>query len=741
MMKRRLFVKKISQGVSTSLVFPAIVNPNSEGGLTYAYPRPGSLEELKNDEGLVAIRILLEGKSAVPGERISGKINVKNGKINRIRSFFSLHRDRVDTEKYTFDLSAYHQDRHVLVTWLESVTEESVLSVRIKRKNYQFPLHEILINDEWIGEDDEIRMTVHGLPYHEIGMIDAQKLNIPTDPASFRFVIMADPQGGDPREPRNVPTRMKIHNAFIEQSIELANTLDPASLFTLVLGDFTDSIGQEGNFNQMIEFYRKLEQPYLLEIGNHETRYGAVFTPGYNMSEFNNYFAAQKKINGLEKLLYSFDIGNWHFIVWPDPLRNNFWETHPHYFDWLERDLEKNRDKPVFFFQHVPIHPIGINPLVSYVNPVHINRLLYGMLSRYGNVKYVFSGHVHIPLRASSKTAVDYQGIRLINLPPAGYRPRAFGEEDYYGGPSQGICVVDVEGDQADVHFHTVTREIFQYSKTFRKYSSEMDPLWFRYKWELEGRDEIMNGSFENDLEAWHSQFVYPEDQDPSNKREILPAPDRPGHALYLFSRKRGYDAPGQDRLPQTLNQVTQVIGGTPGRIPYLRFAFRIDGGHYNPDSWNGGFLWLEGYRGPHLVLSQVYMVGKGIYSLAGSYGRNVASTFYDINDVPDVWHEVLINVGDDFRKANTDLSLLALEVDRYAVNLGTWTINDGYHQEIGWFIDDVVMDFNFIDHAGESRLDDKPIRRMDPANIFTARIRHEAGEHKYASQSELYPF
>ncbi len=743
MMKRRLFVKQFGKGVTSSMLFPGFVKTHpSKDELSFEYPRPASLDDLKNDEGLVAIRVLIEGRSEVPGERISGKLDVKDAKIARIKAYFNLHQDLIDPDKNTFDLSASVRDHHVLSCWLDQASGESVLSIILKKETFNFPMAEILTNDEVIQEDKNYKITVHGLPYHEIGEIDPRKLGIPTDKTSFRFVIMADPQGGDPSESTNdSPTRIKIHNAFIEESIELANGLDPSSLFALVLGDLTDSKGQARNFEQMMEFYQKLRQPLLLEIGNHETRYDAAFSPGYNMSDFNNYFAAQKQINGLEKLLYSFDIGKWHFIVWPDPLRKNFWETHPHYFDWLERDLERNRTKPVFFFQHVPIHPVGINPLVSYVNPVLVNRLLYDILSRHGNVKYVFSGHVHIPIRASSKTAVSYQGIRMINLPPAGYRPRAFGEEDFYGGPSQGICLVDVDGDHADIHFQTVTREIFSYPRTFQEYTIEMDPLWFYYKWELQGNEKIINGSFEEGLAQWDHQYIYSEDLDPSNKKEIVEVPGREGKALYLFSRKRGYDTPGQDRLPQTLNQVTQVILAPPERIPSIHFAFRIDGSHYFPDSWNGAFLWLEGYIGRHLALSHVYTIGKGIYSLGGSYGGNVRSSYYDITDVPDEWHEALINVADDYRKTNENGSLLTLAIEKYAINLGTWTVNDGYQQEMGVFFDDVHLDFNFLDHIGESRLDDKPIRTLEPRNIFTSRIHHEAGEHQYASQSDLYPF
>jgi len=739
-MKRRSFVKRVGKGLTSSMILPGITTRSE--ALSYNYPLARSLEDLMNDEKLVVIRLLMEGKSSQPGERLTGKIEIRNGKISRLRSYYTLHNNWVDDAKMTFNLSSNMKDKHVICGWLDDVSEASSVSVRIGKEKLDFLLSEIITQEEVVLENKMVKITINGLPSHEIGEIDPIRLGIKKDQNSFRFVIMADPQGGDPADPTNEsPTRMKIHNAFIEESIEVANELDPPSLFTLILGDFTDSKGQSRNFNQMISFYEKLKQPILLEIGNHETRYDASFTPGYNMSEFSNYFAAQKKINELEKLLYSFDIGKWHFIVWPDPLRENFWDTHPHYFNWLERDLDKNRERPTFFFQHVPIHPVGINPLVSYVNQVHINRLLFKILSKYGNVKYVFSGHVHIPIKASNKTAVSYMGIRMINLPPTGYRTRAFGEEDYYGGPSQGICIVDVDDEKVDIGFQTVTRETFHYPQSFRIYSSDMDPLWFNYKWELKGNGEILNGSFEDGLEHWIQRYIYTEDSDPSNKIEVQKAPGRPGNVLYLFSRKRGYDAPGQDRLPQTLNQLTQIIQAPSEKIPSLRFAFRIDKSHFSPESWNGAFLWLEGYSAKQLNVSLVYVIGKGTYSIGGSYGRWVKSAFFDITDAPDQWHEAILNIGDDYRRSNGNRFLPELKIDKYAVNLGTWTINDGYRQEIGVFFDDVMVEFNYKDHTGESRLDDKAIHVMDPQKIFTSRIHHEAGEHRYGSQSDLYPY
>jgi 3',5'-cyclic AMP phosphodiesterase CpdA len=101
----------------------------------------------------------------------------------------------------------------------------------------------------------------------------------------------------------------------------------------------------------------------------------------------------------------------------------------------------------------VPSHPIGINPLINYAESVDVKRTVLNILSKHGNVKYIFSGHVHIPIKASFKTAVNIHGMKLINLPPAGYRPRAFGEQDYHGGPCQGLLVLDFNGQECKATF------------------------------------------------------------------------------------------------------------------------------------------------------------------------------------------------------------------------------------------------------------------------------------------------
>jgi 3',5'-cyclic AMP phosphodiesterase CpdA len=745
-MKRRLFVKRFGQGLSSSMFLPGITGTKNTqiARFEFQYPFPQQLEDAKNEEGFVVVRLVISGISKDYSDRLKGRVRSKRAQINRIKTYFNLGNNEIDGGSYTYNLSAWEGDHHIIGLWLEDVSEKSELTCKVNSDRIKISLKDLLPNNEFEYQGSSYIVRANLLFHNEVGTINPGDVQIPSDQDNFRFIIMADPQGGDPDiENHGSNCRMKIHNAFIEESILTANALSPEPVFTLVLGDFTDYQGEEENFRQMIRFFEKLNSPILLEIGNHESRYRAEFTPAYNMSELKNYFAAQKKVNGLEKLVYSFDIGWWHFIIWPDPLRNNFWETRPHYFDWLERDLEKNKDKPTFFFQHVPMHPIGINPLVSYVNPVHINRMLFDMLSRHGNVKYVFSGHVHIPIKSSLKTAVTYKGMHMINLPPAGYRPRAFGEEDLYGGPCQGMCIVDVKQEKAKVAFKTVTHEVYKYPSSFSDYSNDKDPLWFKHKWEFNPEAKLVNGSFEDGLKGWMRHFVYTEDENPTNLCEVRKAPETSGKALYMFMAKRGYDKPGQDRLPQTLNQLSQIVKAPEQGIPVIRFKYMVDKAHFDPESWNGGFLWVEGYCRNHLLLNHVYSIGKLHRSVGASYGFRQFTyySYFDIYDGTEGWNDVSLNLKSDYDKLKKEVSYRDLHLEKIAISFGAWTINKGYKQSAGIYYKDVIFDHVTSEAVSPSQLNNRECGFLSEEKIWNRGTSNVAGEHQYVRQEEVYPF
>jgi 3',5'-cyclic AMP phosphodiesterase CpdA len=568
------------------------------------------------------------------------------------------------------------------------------------------------------------------------GKIDPTDAGIEPPGEDFDFVIFADPQGGDPTDQTNdSPERVAIHNPYILKNIEAVNRLDPQLVFLIVIGDIVDSKGQRSNFDVMLGFLNRLRVPVLFELGNHETRYGARITPD-DMSELENYFRAQEQMNGLDKVLYSFDLGRWHFIVWPDPLRRGFWEAHPHYFDWLEDDLRRHRDRPTIFFQHVSLLPIGIDPMIVYAEKVPVKRRLIDIITRHGNVRYVFSGHTHIPLRASVKIARTYKGTTFINLPAAGYRARSFGEPDFGEGPSQGFARVKIRGGDAAVEFHRVTGQRLTYPATFPVFDPDAYPLWLAEKWQLPARPQFVNGSLEDNLEAWTRRFVYTEDEEPSTICEATERLARTGRkSLYLFCRPRGYQVRGQDRMPQSINRVCQMIALERGELPLLRLTYRLEGEHFTPDNEAGAYVWLEGYAGTERRLNTIYWVGKAFPNPEGLYAGRGGIRHWDMTADPDRWHAAIVNVAKDHQSGGPRTSFKELGLDRLAVSLGVWTENVGTGHAVGIYFDDLSIDSAADATTTLSQVDGRRIVVKDENEIWNKRIAHIDGEHVFVER------
>lgn len=744
-MKRRSFIQKLTAGTSLS-VMPVL--PFKRDGQDIFNPyltRPSTIAESLSEEGYIIVRLAFEGKGTQKITGIDGNIKVKNGKLKRLKKYFFEHDyDELEYVPVKYQLSVYSNDTDIVVLWIDDATLETSLHINHKGKKLRFLLGDLLEQPEIKDEASDYTITANLLFDKEIGKINPADAGITETGDKFRFVVMADPQGGDPEATsQDSSTRVKIHNAFIEETIERVNELKKKPAFSVVIGDFVDSKGQMGNFLRMKKFYDKLTHPVLLEVGNHETAYSAKFSPGYYMGDLNNYFTIQKAMNGMEKILYSFDLGKWHFIVWPDPLRSEFWPTHPHYFDWLERDLEAHRDKPVIFMQHIPIHPIGINPLINYAESVEVKRMLLDILSKHGNVKYVFSGHVHIPLKASVKTAVSMNSIKFINLPAAGYRPRAFGEEDYYGGPTQGFAYVDIDQDDAIVFYKNVTREIYRYPDTFPEFERGIYPLWLNHKWELPFNNRIENGSFKERMYHWHKRYVYTEDENPSNLAEVQKGEGINGsNALYLYSRKRGYDTPGQDRMPQTINRICQVIQITKNQYPVIELTYKVDPAHYNSEFWSGAFIWIEGFKNSLKRLNLCYSLGKMYGNIGGRFSqiRNIYPMHFDLPVISRDWANATLNLAADHNKNKDLIPYDELDLNKIAINLGTWTINDGYVHEFGIYINEISMNTIGAIFNKSSNVNGSALNNKNEKDIYYFRNDHVAGEHQFASQEQLYP-
>nr|MBI1229355.1 hypothetical protein [Cytophagales bacterium] len=741
-MKRRSFLEKISAGSSAFAMGAIPFRPvGNERIPRFSYPKPESLAEVLNREGQVMLRVALSAVDGLVPQAVKVGMQVTNAAFNRIKPYYFANTPgKFDPKTQVADLFVTKNYPVVIAAWIDEPSATSAVILTVNGTERRFNLEELIKQEQIDFQVKDLMISCNYLLDKEIGELNPKDLPLPTVGDSFSIAILADTQGGNPETPKAHPTRMKIHNAFCEDSIKRVNELDPQPAFTLILGDVVDNQGEKQHFEAMHSYLKRIKSPLLYAIGNHETIYQAKFTPGYNMAEFDNYFAAQKAMNGMDLLLYSFNLGKWHFIVWPDPLRNNFFETHPHYFDWLERDLEKQRDSPVVFMQHVPMHPIGIDPLINYAESVAVKRQLLDILAKQGNVKYIFSGHVHIPIKASFKTAVEFKGMNMINLPAAGYRPRAFGEEEWHGGPSQGILVLDIEGDKARCYFKTVTEEIYPYPDKLPPFREAQYPLWLTYKWQLPAAKQIKNGSFEEGLAHWSKRFVYMEDERASNMMDVRKTPGRDSDsALYLYSRKRDYHIPGQDRLPQTINHLCQAVTLEPQTNAAIHLDYCVDAMVTDSKGWAGGFIWLEGFNGSTKLLNMAYWVGKGTSMLADKFTDNKEVPFVHMQlpAPPDQWQSAVLNWTKDYKAKQENLSVLGL--DRLVVNLGTWHINDGDSQPFGIYLDNLSMQPAAPErpsHVGGIAIVPMPDKEMWWLNKYEPFV-HIAGEHRYVMSTK----
>jgi hypothetical protein len=732
-MKHRKFIRNLGLGVAPVVVQPLFGNETKPGLPHFEYRQPVNLQEAITRDSQIILRIEFQS-----GERteqiIKPEIHIENGNILRTKSyFFEQGSDNLSGGLNAPVVSSALDDIDILVLWLNQFSEESVITLMDETGVFAFSLAEIIKKQEVTGQIGLIKIKANFLLDKEIGELNTETVGIQNPGDDFSFIIMADTQGGDASNPDDNLCRMKIHNAFIEESIRLANNLKVKPAFCLMLGDIVDHQGEENHFVQMAKFFERLKMPVLYEMGNHESRYNTSFYPGYNLSGFNNYFAAQKAINGMALLLYSFNLGQWHFVVWPDPLRQLFWENHPHYFDWLERDLEKHKHRPTIFLQHIPMHPIGINPLDNYCETPHVKSLLFDILAKHGNVKTIFSGHVHIPVKSSLKTAISHQGINCINLPAAGYRPRAFGEEDFYGGPAQGICIVDIKGDKMSAMYKTVTFEEFPYAEKLPAFESEKYPLWFGYPWQLPVDSEFINGNFENGLTGWGRKFVYHEDENPSNICEARLHDSHP--AIYLKTEKRRFHTLGQDRLPQDINRIFQAVELEQGKKPVIQFEYLLDGENCDFTGINGLYIWVEGYRKSARLVNMLYFANQAMTNLGSTYARQKGAVpiFFSLNNTADIWHKVQLNIAADFETNPEGLKFASPSPNRLVVSAGIWNINDGRPQPFAAFLS------NFSLKYGEnllSLIDGKRVEPLPEARKWwqgkTVPWSNVAGEHHY---------
>jgi 3',5'-cyclic AMP phosphodiesterase CpdA len=181
----------------------------------------------------------------------------------------------------------------------------------------------------------------------------------------------------------------------------------------VINGDLTSWFTEE-EFQKVKSYLDRLDMPYYVTRGNHD-----------RVEDYpEDYFL---KTFGLESSWYSVDHKGFHFVFLDDNRLADGWMDIPDpEFDWLEKDLEANRDKPTFIFEHRPAAAGGVD-----VNKADRERLLSIMAAHPGLVG-VFNAHSHA---AKVITAPGFTGDVLhVQVPAVKEYPVGYGMLKVYEG-------------------------------------------------------------------------------------------------------------------------------------------------------------------------------------------------------------------------------------------------------------------------------------------------------------------
>jgi len=326
----------------------------------------------------------------------------------------------------------------------------------------------------------------------------------------FSFAIIADPhiQGADNKGEVAVKDARDMKQSIVE-----IDAIKPD--FTLFLGDLVNTFDKPSvdNFFQLIQ---SLNGKIYLVHGNHDTN-----------PPFTGFIELHKKINpDITTVNYSFEHNGWFFVALP------CWrDLDDSTLAWFDDQLKSHKDMPTVVFEHFHFLPLGLSQLEFYSFSIPMRNKLLDIMSRYGNVKYYFNGHVHNGIMTSVKTAREYKGITFITC-PTGTVARPFGEEypgfrgDYPGGY---YLICNVSKDKIAIQGHQAgCATVHDYPASFPTWDPNLDPRWLKTVDQLPVQAQWTNGDFSKGLEGWTKKYRYMKDTDPNFGCDVVKVDGKP---------------------------------------------------------------------------------------------------------------------------------------------------------------------------------------------------------------------
>ncbi|WP_438390651.1 phosphodiesterase [Caballeronia sp. DA-9] len=178
--------------------------------------------------------------------------------------------------------------------------------------------------------------------------------------------------------------------ACLRKCVERLNTMSPRPDAVLVTGDLTD-FGTVDEYRHVADCLKPLTMPVYLMVGNHDDRAALreVFDTDY----------LQKEATGTDFVQFAFDLGELRVIALDSQIpRASPGTLCDARLQWLERQLDKARGRPVIVALHHPPFATGIGHMDDMALDAEAAAKLATLISRHPNVERVLCGHVHRPV-------------------------------------------------------------------------------------------------------------------------------------------------------------------------------------------------------------------------------------------------------------------------------------------------------------------------------------------------------
>jgi hypothetical protein len=130
-----------------------------------------------------------------------------------------------------------------------------------------------------------------------------------------------------------------------------------------------------------------------------------------------------------------------------------------------------------------------------------------------------------------------------------------------------------------------------------------------------------------------------------------------------------------------------------------------------------------------------LYFANKAWVNLGSTYSSSAGPGpfIFSLDNTPDVWHKVRLNIKSDFENNTGGFKFFDPESDRLVVSAGIWNINDGREQPFAAFLRNFSVGYNL---GSDSQIDGKIMESMpDERRWWRGKLMpsgNVAGEHHY---------